>query len=138
MNCHLLGTTRVCTCTIPYFKEIIVIAFTCEFCLHRETEVKTGGGIPEKGKIFTIKISKPDDLNRDLFKSETAEISIPELGLEVVSGSLGGVLSTVEGILEKVGFWLSSCSILWRAIIHLSATVLLTPTSSTMLDSSPN
>lgn len=92
----------MCTCTIPYFKEIIVIAFTCEYCLHRETEVKTGGGISDKGKIYTIKVQKPEDLNRDLFKSESAQITIPELGCEVVSGSLGGVLSTVEGILEKV------------------------------------
>ena len=102
-NCHMMGKTKMCNCTIPYFKEIIVIAFTCEYCLHRETEVKTGGGMSEKGKLYTIKVSNPEDLNRDLFKSETAGIEIPELGVEVVSGSLGGVLSTVEGILEKVG-----------------------------------
>lgn len=102
MNCHKMGKTRMCTCSIPYFKEIIVIAFTCDYCLHRETEVKTGGGISDKGKVYTIKVNKPEDLNRDLFKSETAEIEIPEIGCTVVSGSLGGILSTVEGVLEKV------------------------------------
>lgn len=102
MNCHMMGKTRMCTCSIPYFKEIIVIAFTCEYCLHRETEVKTGGGIPEKGRVYTINVKTIDDLNRDLFKSETAEIEIPEIGCVVVSGSLGGILSTVEGVLEKV------------------------------------
>lgn len=102
MNCHKMGKTRMCTCSIPYFKEIIVIAFTCDYCLHRETEVKTGGGISDKGKIYTIKVDRSEDLNRDLFKSETAEIQIPEIGCTVVSGSLGGILSTVEGVLEKV------------------------------------
>ena len=24
-NCHLMGKVRMCTCTIPYFKEIIII-----------------------------------------------------------------------------------------------------------------
>lgn len=102
MHCQKMGKTRMCTCSIPYFKEIIVIAFTCDYCLHRETEVKTGGGISDKGKVYTIKVEKPEDLNRDLFKSETAEIEIPEIGCTVVSGSLGGILSTVEGVLEKV------------------------------------
>lgn len=78
------------------------MAFSCDYCLHREAEVKTGGGISELAKKYTIKVDKPDDLNRDLFKSETAEIEIPEIGCTVVSGSMGGVLSTVEGLLEKV------------------------------------
>lgn len=104
MNCHMMGMTRMCTCSIPYFKEIIVIAFTCDYCLHRETEIKTGGGIPDKGKLYTIKVNHPDDLNRDLFKSESAEVEIPEIGCTVVSGSMGGILSTVEGVIEKVDF----------------------------------
>lgn len=102
MQCGSIGFTRMCTCTIPYFKEIIIIAFTCDHCLHRETEVKTGGGISEKGKIYTINVGVPDDLNRDVFKSESAGIEIPEIGCSVVAGSLGGIFSTVEGVLEKV------------------------------------
>lgn len=41
-------------------------------------------------------------MNRDIFKSESAEITIPELGLTIVSGSLGGVYSTVEGLFVKM------------------------------------
>jgi zinc finger protein len=40
-----------------------------------------------------------EDLKRDLFKSETAGISIPELELELAHGTLGGVYTTVEGVL---------------------------------------
>ena len=102
MQCGKVGYTRMCTCSIPYFKEIIIIAFTCDHCLHRETEVKTGGGISEKGKVYTINVREPNDINRDVFKSESAEVEIPEIGCTVVSGSLGGIFSTVEGVLEKV------------------------------------
>jgi zinc finger protein len=41
-------------------------------------------------------------MDRDIFKSETAEIEIPEIGVVVVSGSLGGVYSTIEGLLDKM------------------------------------
>ncbi len=102
MQCGKVGYTRMCTCSIPYFKEIIIIAFTCDHCLHRETEVKTGGGISEKGKVYTINVREADDINRDVFKSESAGVEIPELGCSVVAGSLGGIFSTVEGVLEKV------------------------------------
>jgi len=135
MNCQKIGKTRMCTCSIPYFKEIIVIAFTCDFCLHRETEVKTGGGISDKGKVYTIKVDKPEDLNRDLFKSETAEIEIPEIGCTVVSGSLGGILSTVEGVLEKVFFNNSRCLRLLRVTI-LSLETAQTLTTSLTTESS--
>lgn len=37
-----------------------------------------------------------------MFKSETAGVSIPELDLELCHGTLGGVYTTVEGLLEKV------------------------------------
>lgn len=101
-NCGHEGETRMCTCSIPYFKEIIVMSFTCNQCGARSTEVKTGGGISDKARKTTIRVNKVEDLNRDIFKSESAEVSINELGLTIVSGSLGGVYSTVEGLMEKV------------------------------------
>merc|ERR1711874_481275 len=101
-NCGNMGTTRMCTCEIPFFKELIVMSFTCEKCGARSTEVKTGGGISEKGKKITFYVEKPEDMDRDLFKSETAEISINELGLTITNGSLGGIYSTVEGLFAKM------------------------------------
>lgn len=100
--CNQIGYMRMCTCSIPYFKELIIMAFTCELCGHRSTEVKTGGEISKQGRKVTIYVKEEKDLNRDLFKSESAEIEIPEVGCTVVAGSLGGVYSTVEGLLEKM------------------------------------
>lgn len=42
------------------------------------------------------------DLKRDLFKSETCRVKIPKIELELDYGTLGGVYTTVEGLLEKV------------------------------------
>ena len=103
--CHVCGrngVNRMCTCTIPYFKEIIIMAFTCNACGARSTDVKVGGGFSDKAKKYTFNVETEEDINRDLFKSETAAVLIPEIGLEVVSGSLGGIYSTVEGLVEKM------------------------------------
>merc|ERR1712232_70852 len=73
-NCGKDGETRMCTCEIPYFKEIVIMSFSCESCGARSTEVKTGGGVSEKAKKMTFHVDCEEDMNRDIFKSETAEI----------------------------------------------------------------
>jgi len=80
------------------------MAFQCEKCGYRNTDIKTGGDIPEKGLRYTLNISgeNPDDMKRGVLKSASARIFIPELELEVVEGSLGGFFTSTEGILEKL------------------------------------
>ena len=41
-------------------------------------------------------------MGRDVLKSDSAGLSIPEVDLEMEAGSLGGVYTTVEGLLKKV------------------------------------
>jgi len=44
--CHVCfkeGVQKMCQTSIPYFKELIVMSFSCDFCGARSTEVKTGG-----------------------------------------------------------------------------------------------
>ena len=43
-----------------------------------------------------------DDLKRDLLKSDTAAIAIPDIDLSMEQGTLGGKYTTVEGILLDV------------------------------------
>ena len=52
--------------------------------------------------MITLNVQNPQDLKRDLFKSETCAVSIPELELQLDYGTLGGVYTTVEGLLEKI------------------------------------
>jgi len=46
-------------------------------------------------------------MRRDVIKSETSTCSIPELGLELGTGTLGGIITTLEGILVKIHHELS-------------------------------
>jgi zinc finger protein len=104
-NCFVCGANgfmRSCLCTIPYFKEIIIYCFKCDNCGYKTTEVKGGGGISEKGAKITLKVETVDDLNRDLFKSESSKIIIPEIGFESSDGSLGSMYTTVEGVIDKL------------------------------------
>ncbi|KAG6398152.1 hypothetical protein SASPL_139607 [Salvia splendens] len=88
---------------IPYFQEVIVMASTCDGCGYRNSEVKPGGAIPEKGKKIVVHVKNARDLSRDVIKSDTASVVIPELELELSSGTLGGLVTTVEGLISKIG-----------------------------------
>ena len=77
------------------------MADTCDLCGYKNSEVKGTGGIPEQGRRFTLQVSEPADLQRDVLKAETASISVPEIDLEVTTGTLGGMVTTVEGMLAK-------------------------------------
>lgn len=41
-------------------------------------------------------------MSRDILKSETCGLSIPEAELELTSGTLGGRFTTVEGLLKQI------------------------------------
>ena len=58
--------------------------------------------ISEKAKKITFRVEKTEDLERDVFKSESAILRIPELDLELLAGTLGGVFTTVEGLINQV------------------------------------
>ncbi|KAL0398141.1 UNVERIFIED_CONTAM: Zinc finger protein ZPR1 [Sesamum radiatum] len=94
---------RMFVTNIPYFQEVIVMASTCDACGYRNSEVKPGGRIPDKGKRIIVHVKNIKDLSRDVIKSDTASVKIPELELELASGTLGGLVTTVEGLISKIG-----------------------------------
>ena len=73
------------------------MATVCDDCGHKSDEVKSGGGIEPKGVKYTCKVETVIDLNRDVLKSETCSLCIPELDVELEHGSLGGRFTTIEG-----------------------------------------
>ncbi|XP_078062337.1 zinc finger protein ZPR1 isoform X2 [Mustelus asterias] len=87
---------------IPHFKEVIIMATNCEACGHRTNEVKSGGATEPLGTKITLRITDPSDMSRDLLKSETCAIFIPELEFELGMGILGGKFTTLEGLLTDV------------------------------------
>lgn len=87
---------------IPHFKEVIIMSTVCDNCGYKSNEVKTGGAIPEKGRRITLLCEDPEDLSRDILKSESCSLTVPELSVEVQQGTLGGRFTTLEGLLRQV------------------------------------
>ncbi|GAA5907460.1 hypothetical protein JCM8208_001383 [Rhodotorula glutinis] len=103
--CSLCGSeleTLMKKVNIPHFKDIILMSTNCHDCGYRDTEVKSGGAIADKGRKITLKVEESDDLSRDILKSETAGLYIPEIDLELNPGTLGGRFTTLEGLLQQV------------------------------------
>ncbi|KAL7602310.1 hypothetical protein Lser_V15G22238 [Lactuca serriola] len=100
--CAVRCETRMFVTKIPYFQEVIVMASTCDACGYRNSELKAGGAIPAKGKKVTLIVRNVNDLSRDVIKSDTASVKIPEIDLELAGGTLGGLVTTVEGLVTKI------------------------------------
>ncbi|KAK8797803.1 hypothetical protein WA171_005334 [Blastocystis sp. BT1] len=103
--CGHMGESKMCVTDIPYFKEVIIMSFVCDFCGFRTNEIKAGGSIPKQGQRLILRTDSEhlgEDLRRDLLKSDTATVYIPEINLELESGTLGGLYSTVEGLLTQI------------------------------------
>ena len=72
------------------------MAFTCNACGYRNSELKPGGRVPEKGKKITVCVKKIKDLSRDVIKSDSASVEVPELDLELA------IITAVEGLITKI------------------------------------
>lgn len=101
-SCHQPSETRMCVTYIPFFKEVVIMVTQCDLCGFKDAEVKPGGGIEPLGTRITLRVTSPEDLKRDLLKSDSASICIPELELELGPGTLGGKYTTLEGILGDI------------------------------------
>uniref|UniRef100_A0A914EBW4 Zinc finger ZPR1-type domain-containing protein n=1 Tax=Acrobeloides nanus TaxID=290746 RepID=A0A914EBW4_9BILA len=84
---------------IPYFQTVIVMSTNCDRCGYKNNEVKSGGSFQDHGCKLSIKIEEPIDLSRDILKSDTCSVALPELDIESGGGALAGRFTTVEGLL---------------------------------------
>ncbi|KAM4650590.1 zinc finger protein ZPR1 [Discoglossus pictus] len=101
-ECNAPANTNMKLVQIPHFKEVIIMATNCDSCGHRTNEVKSGGAIEPRGTKITLHITDPSDLTRDLLKSETCNVAIPELEFELGMGALGGKFTTLEGLMKDI------------------------------------
>ncbi len=101
-SCSSPSESRMHIFDIPHFREVIIMAITCDYCGFRSNEVKSGGAISPTGKKITLTITSEEDMNRDILKSETCCFEIPEIDLQLTTGSLGGRFTTLEGLLNQV------------------------------------
>jgi zinc finger protein len=102
-NCRCPTQTNMCSTDIPHFQSVILMCMLCSTCGYRSNDIhENGSAISERGTRLTLNVTDMSDLSRDVLTSTTATIYIPEVDLEVGGCSLGGVYSTVEGILSKI------------------------------------
>ncbi|KAJ3102486.1 nucleolar zinc-finger protein [Physocladia obscura] len=101
-RCNAPSDTRMHLIDIPHFKEVVIMATDCEVCGYKSNEVKAGGAISSHGKKITLIVRDLEDLNRDILKSETCGLEIPEIELNLTTGTLGGRFTTVEGLLAQI------------------------------------
>lgn len=101
-NCSSPCETNMKVTTIPHFKDVVIMATVCERCGVKTNEVKSGGGIEEKGVKIEIKVTSREDFSRDVLKSEHCDLKVRELDIEVGPSALGGRFTTVEGLLTAM------------------------------------
>ncbi|XP_026161772.1 zinc finger protein ZPR1 [Mastacembelus armatus] len=101
-ECNAPASTNMKLVQIPHFKEVIIMATNCDSCGHRTNEVKSGGATEELGTKTTLRVTDPSDMTRDVLKSETCSVIIPELEFELGMAALGGKFTTLEGLLKDI------------------------------------
>lgn len=67
-NCGVPCDTNMKVTSIPHFKEVVIMATICDSCGVKTNEVKSGGGIEDKGVKITVQIEKREDMSRDVLK----------------------------------------------------------------------
>ncbi len=104
--CASSGMLKMVVTNIPHFKEIVLMCFTCDACGYKSVDVKPGGEVCDQGVQFELSVGGEErdakiDLSRDVIKSADAEIFVPEIELELAPGTLGGLFTTIEGLLSQ-------------------------------------
>lgn len=85
--------------SIPYFGEIMESTILCTECGYKHSDTIC---LEQKEPVkYTLTINK-NNINTRVVKSQTATLSIPELGLKVEPGPKSqGYVSNVEGVLTR-------------------------------------
>jgi len=84
---------------IPYFGEIMESTAKCHDCGYKHSDIMC---LEQKEPVrYELKVDK-SNLNARVIRSQSATISIPELGLKVEPGPRSqGYVSNVEGVLTR-------------------------------------
>ncbi|KAJ9138680.1 Zinc finger protein ZPR1 [Pleurostoma richardsiae] len=100
MQCHENGTTRLLLTKIPYFREVIIMSFSCDHCGFHNNEIQAAGSVQPKGTHYELRLTALPDFSRTVVKADTATVKFIELDLEIPAGR--GQLTNVEGLLTHV------------------------------------
>merc|ERR1712195_272619 len=98
------GETRMLLTKIPMFREVIIACFQCvdEECGHSNQSVDFAGAYQEQGCRMELSVTCADDLERQIVKSDSCSVIIPEMEFSVEPNPehRHGMFSNVTGILN--------------------------------------
>lgn len=100
MNCHENGMTKLLLTKIPYFREIVIMSFSCDHCGFQNNEIQSAGQIQPKGVKYALRAEKDEDLQRQVVKSDVCAFRLEDVDLEIPPGK--GRYTNVEGIIASV------------------------------------
>lgn len=99
--CKSIGTVEFVSKTenIPHFGEIMESTIICYECGYKHSDTIC---LEQKEPVkISIQVKK-DNLSARVVKSQTATVSIPELGLKVEPGTKSqGYVSNIEGVINR-------------------------------------
>lgn len=87
---YFQGTTRLLLTRIPFYKDVVVMSFSCDHCGFNNNEIQSGAPIADKGIRYVLKVETQPDLNRQVVKSDFANVKIPEVDFEIPAKSQSG------------------------------------------------
>ncbi|PHH73856.1 hypothetical protein CDD80_3529 [Ophiocordyceps camponoti-rufipedis] len=94
------GITRLLLTAIPYFRQVVIMSFSCEHCHAQNNEIQAAGSVQPQGVHYELRLTSLADFNRQVVKSDTATVKFIELDLEMPPGR--GQLTNVEGLLTTI------------------------------------
>ena len=83
-------------------QTMTIMTCYCSACGHKDTEVKMRRAFMDHGKIITLLVSEPKQLQRKIFKSNTAGFKFAELDFDMADGSMGTHYLTVQGLIKEL------------------------------------
>lgn len=100
MRCHEQGTTRLLLTRIPFFREIVIMSFSCPSCHFQNSEIQSAGEIQQRGVRYNFKPDCVQDLQRQIVKGDSCVIKVEDVDLEMPAGR--GQLTNLEGLFRMV------------------------------------
>lgn len=73
---------------IPYFREVVIMSFSCEHCNLQNNEIQAAGSFQPKGTHYELRLTNLADFSRQVVKSDTSTVKFIELDLEISTASL--------------------------------------------------
>ena len=92
--------TRLLLTKIPYFREIILMSFSCDKCGFHNNEIQPAGTVQLKGSHYELRLTDMADFERQVVKSDAATVKFIELDVEVPAGR--GQFTNIEGLLSHI------------------------------------